>query len=160
MKLLALDCSTHVGWAFFDSFGAVPDFGTWHAPRTRNRDDYAFEWTAFEDWLAHRLDKLAPDVVGFEAPIIPRVRTFQKARAIRLSWGFAYAVETMCKRRRLRCIEANPSTVKAVFAGHGRAKKDRMVGAAIRRDWLVEDHNQADALGVALAAYEHIGLDL
>lgn len=158
MRLFVLDCSTHVGWAFFKACGAMPTFDTWHAPRGVDRDDFGAPWVAFEVWLACKLDELAPDVLGFEAPLLPRNKTFQKTRAIRMSWGFATVVETTARKRGLRCIECHPSTVKKRLAGHGKADKDAMIVAAIRAGWLVADDNQADALGVGLVTYDHVGL--
>jgi Holliday junction resolvasome RuvABC endonuclease subunit len=160
VRVLALDLSTHVGWAFFEKLDARPIVDTWHVPRNVDPDRLGLMFLAFERWLVRKLDDLAPDVLGIEAPILPRGRTFKKTKAIRMSWGFATVAEMVADRRGLRCIEAHPATVKLVLSGSGRAKKPAMIVAAIERGMIDGDGDgdQADACGVALVIYEHIGL--
>ena len=50
----------------------------------------------------------------------------------------------------------NPADAKIVLTGNGRAKKNDMVVAAVKRGYRVADEHQADAVAVALAAYDHI----
>jgi Holliday junction resolvasome RuvABC endonuclease subunit len=157
VRLLALDLSTHVGWAFFAHSRAKPTCNTWHAPeRSREkRDDFGPMFVAFEKWLALMVIDNRPHVLAFEAPILPRTRIFQKQRAIRMSYGFACMTEKVAAVARLRCVECHPSTVKVALAGNGKASKKQMVAAAVRRDFIVATEHEADACGVALVAFEH-----
>lgn len=157
MRLLALDLSTHVGWAFFAHRKAQPLLGTWHAPvrPKANRDDFAPMYVDFEMWLVHMLARHGPHVLAFEAPILPSLRTFQKQRAIRMSYGFACLTEKVARLEHLRCVECHPSTVKVALAGNGKATKRQMTSAAVRRDFIVATEHEADACGVALVAFEH-----
>ena len=157
MRLLALDLSTHVGWAFFAERNAAPLLDTWHAPERHKsaRDDFGPMALAFESWLIKMLLDHRPDVVAFEAPILPRTRVFQKQRAIRMSYGWAFITEKVCFGYGKRCIEAHPSTVKVALARSGKASKKQMVAAAVRRDFIVATEHEADACGVALVAFEH-----
>jgi Holliday junction resolvasome RuvABC endonuclease subunit len=152
-RLLALDLSTHVGWAFFAHGGAVPQLGTWHAPAAEPHN-YAARYYAFERWLTGRLRELQPDVVAFEAPILPR--NPGKAHAVRLSYGFAASAERLAFVAGIRCIEAYPSTVKVRLAGDGRAKKHQMINAASRLGFIPASEHEADAIGVGLVAFDHI----
>lgn len=154
--LLALDLSTHVGWAFYADRVARPIFGTWDAPRLLDRDNYGRLFCAFEDWLLRQFDKRDLDVLAFEAPILPKNRTFQKTRAVRISYGLAEITERVAWRRGVRCIECHPMTVKARFAGHGLARKHNMIAAATRLGFDVATEHEADALGVAAVAFDHI----
>jgi Holliday junction resolvasome RuvABC endonuclease subunit len=153
VRLLALDLSTHVGWAFFAHRAAKPLLGTWHAPERANRDDFGPMFVAFERWLGHMLIEHRPHVLAFEAPILPR--DLRRAHAIRMSYGFACMTERTATVARLRCVECHPSTVKVALAGNGRAKKPAMIAAAVRRDFAVATEHEADACGVALVAFEH-----
>jgi Holliday junction resolvasome RuvABC endonuclease subunit len=153
--LLALDLSTHVGWAFFAHRKAKPTTDTWHAPRLPHSDEYGPMFVAFEKWLAHMLSEHRPHVLAFEAPILPRTRIFQKQRAIRMSYGFAASTEKVATLEHLRCVECHPSTVKVALAGNGKASKRQMTSAAVRRDFIVATEHEADACGVALVAFEH-----
>jgi Holliday junction resolvasome RuvABC endonuclease subunit len=159
VRLLALDLSTHVGWAFFAHRKAAPLLDTWHAPERSKlaRDDFGPMFVAFEKWLAQMLVDHSPDVVAFEAPILPSLRTFQKQRAIRMSYGFAALTEKVVRECVLttRCVECHPSTVKVALAGNGKATKRQMTSAAVRRDFIVATEHEADACGVALVAFEH-----
>jgi Holliday junction resolvasome RuvABC endonuclease subunit len=157
VRLLALDLSTHVGWAFFAHRKAAPVLDTWHAPERSKlrRDDFGPMFVAFEKWLAHMLSEHRPHVVAFEAPILPRTRVFQKQRAIRMSYGFACLTEKVARLERIRCVECHPSTVKVALAGYGKASKRQMTSAAVRRDFTVATEHEADACGVALVAFEH-----
>ena len=133
MRLLALDLSTHVGWAFFAHRSAPPLLGTWDAPRRAKsaRDHYGSMFVDFEKWLAQMLSDHRPHVVAFEAPILPRTRVFQKQRAIRMSYGFAASAEKVAHLERLRCVECHPSMVKVALASHGKASKRQMISAAV-----------------------------
>lgn len=156
MRLLALDCSTHVGWAFFDAAGATPLLGTWHAPRLPDPDLFGAIFEAFERQLARLIHEHAPKVIAFEAPILPVTKTFQKVRAIRLSYGFAASAERVAYAFGLRCVECHPMSVKLKLAGRGNAKKPDMIAAAIRRGFEPATEHEADACGVALLAFDHI----
>lgn len=156
MRLLALDLSTHVGWVFYPDRTSPPHFSTWHAPRPLERDNYGLIFVAYETWLLSQLALLRPELLAFEAPILPRNKTFQKTRAIRLSYGFAEITERAALIRNLRCIECHPSTVKVRLAGHGHARKHHMMAAATRLGLDIATEHEADAVGVALAAFDHI----
>lgn len=155
-RVLALDLSGHVGWAFYASRDARPIFDTWHAPERRHRDVYGPLFAAFEDWLCDQIHKFKPLLIGFEAPILPRVRVFQKQRAIRISYGLAEITERIAYQRRIRCVEVHPSTVKVRLAGRGNAKKHHMVLAANKLGLEVTSDHEADAIGVALATMDHV----
>jgi len=67
VRLLALDLSTHVGWAFFAHRRATPLLGTWDAPpRAKSaRDHYGPMFVDFEKWLARMLSDHRPNVLAF-----------------------------------------------------------------------------------------------
>jgi Holliday junction resolvasome RuvABC endonuclease subunit len=153
VRLLALDLSTNVGWAFFARRDAEPVMSTWRAPKA-SMENYGLRYHEFELWLELLLDRYRPGVVAFEAPIMPR--NPGKAHAARLSFGFAAETERIAYKRQLRCLECHFSTVKVRLAGSGKAKKRQMISAAIRRGYHVETEHEADAIGVGLVAFDHI----
>lgn len=159
MRLLALDLSTHVGYAFYHERTAVPMLGTWDADNAcrllAQRGEFGALFHAYDCWLQDTL-RLMPDVLAFEAPILPRGRTFQKTRAIRMSYGLAEITERIAWTRGLRCLECHPATVKVRLAGHGKARKHTMIAAATRLGLDVATEHEADAVGVALVAYDHV----
>lgn len=140
MMILALDLSTHTGWAA-GPLGGRPSFGTHHLPKTG--DDIGRMLVAYEDWLRAMVADVRPTHVFFEAPILS-----QRTMTARKLMGLASETERLCHRLGLPVREVNLMTVKKRFTGSGRAEKARMIEEARRRGWDVKDDNQADALAI------------
>jgi crossover junction endodeoxyribonuclease RuvC len=159
VRLLALDTSTHVGWALFAHPHRVVDFDTWEMPDGNTADDMGTRWLAFDFWLSGMIRNHRPLTIAFEAPISPNM-PFAKSntRTMRLLHGITVIAETVAARHGVRCIEVPNSTAKLRLVGDHRAKKPAMIAAAMRLGHQVADDNQADAIGVALATYEHLGI--
>ena len=148
MKILALDLATRTGWAC----GAVNGEPRWGIKViARPHTDVGAFASAYDLWLSDMITVEQPDLLVFEAPILPRQTTLDTARKL---MGLAFLTELIAFRRDLACREVNIRTVKKFFAGHGHAAKSDMIDAARRHGWNVKDDNEADALGVwALAAH-------
>jgi Holliday junction resolvasome RuvABC endonuclease subunit len=160
VRVLALDCSTHVGWAVFESPAGRVRFDTWRAPKSFLHANYGRSFVALEQWLVDQLTRYVPDVVAFEAPIMPFAGFIEQRSSldiVRLLVGMASVVELVATRAGARCIEVPVPTAKKRLSGNGRATKREMINAAINLGHLVEDDHQADAIAVALAASDHIG---
>jgi Holliday junction resolvasome RuvABC endonuclease subunit len=162
MRLLALDISSHVGWVAFHRPGALAGIGTWHVPDSPRLGE-RFLW--FERWLIGKAREHRPDVLAFEEPI--RGLPWRKAGTDRyttmpvqkLLQGLAAIAELVGALNECnRIIEVPTATAKKKLAGHGRADKTMMIAAALRMGITVADEHQADALAVALCAYEHCGV--
>jgi Holliday junction resolvasome RuvABC endonuclease subunit len=160
-SVLALDCSTNVGWALFDGPHAAPRFGTWRAPSAHLHDNLGRAFVALEAWLVDMVRVHQPDVIAFEAPIMPFVQRREDHHSspdvVRLLVGLVSIVELVATRSRLRCIEVPVPTAKKRMTGSGWATKRDMVNAVVKLGHLVEDDHQADAIAVALSTYDHLG---
>ena len=159
-RVLALDCSTNVGWALFEGAGGPVRFSTWRAPKSFLQAEYGRSFVALEEWLNDMISVHAPDVVAFEAPITPFAGFVEQRSSldiVRLLIGLATVVELVATRARLRCIEVPVPTAKKRVCGTGRATKRDMINAVVNLGHLVEDDHQADAIAVALATYDHLG---
>jgi Holliday junction resolvasome RuvABC endonuclease subunit len=154
MKVLALDCSTSVGWAFFKAHGAAPMCGTWKAPSTWSIEDYGSRFAKFHDWLCDMLTTLEPNVLAFESPVLPRgsMDFPTTEHTLRTLIGLVSVAELVAKLRGVRCREVNVSTAKKALTGNGRAQKSDMIVAATNRGFGVADDHQADACAVGLVA--------
>lgn len=146
-KILAADLSSHTGWAVGRP-GGIVRFGTYHLPSTG--DEIGRFLVAFGEWFTAMLDFESPDIVIYEAPILPRQTTPMTARKL---MGLASHLEVCCLKRDLPhhpipCREVANATVKKFLAGHGFAKKPEMIAAAKGLGFDVKDDNQADALGI------------
>jgi Holliday junction resolvasome RuvABC endonuclease subunit len=159
-RVLALDCSTNVGWALFEHAAGSVRFGTWRAPKSLLHAEYGRSFVALEEWLNDMISLHAPDVVAFEAPITPFAGFIEQRSSldiVRLLIGLATVVELVATRARLRCVEVPVPTAKKRVCGTGRATKRDMINAVVKIGHLVEDDHQADAIAVALATYDHLG---
>lgn len=152
--LLALDCSTHVGWAYFSASGAAPRCGTWRAPPAWAIEDYGGRFKAFHDWLADMLTTMQPEGLAFESPLLPRgsMNMQTTEHTLRTLIGLVSVAELIAKLRDLRCFEVNVATAKKELAGSGRAEKRDMLIAATNRGFPCADDHQADACAVGLVA--------
>lgn len=155
-SLLALDCSTFVGFAFFSAPDARPKCGTWKAPKAWVIEDYGRRFAAFHDFLADTLTTMQPDALAFESPILPRGTMSMQTteHTLRTLIGLVSIAELIARLREVRCLEVNVATAKKALTGNGRAEKSDMVAAATNRGWAVADDHQADACAVALVAME------
>ncbi len=88
------------------------------------------------------------DHVCYESPVFMPSGT--QIATLRKLFSLAGLTELICHRRDLTVTEANNSSVKKYFAGHGRAKKPAMIAAAKARGFDVANDDEADALGIWL----------
>lgn len=151
--ILALDLATNTGFAF-----GVPGIKTPRSGRMSLPDRGAQLGTfalAFEDWLGPILDKGAPELVIFEAPILHRKNALLVVRKLT---GLCWSTEVMCKRRGILCREVNNLELKRFFAGHGWAQKYETIDVCRRYGWDPESDDEADALSIwALACFFYGG---
>lgn len=153
-SVLALDCSTFVGWAYFSADGAAPKCGTWKAPKAWAVEDYGLRFAKFHNWLADMLTTFRPDALAFESPVLPRGSQglVTTEHTLRTLIGLVSVAELVTHLRGVRCFEVNVATAKKMLTGNGRAEKADMVIAATSRGFDVGDDHQADACAVGLVA--------
>jgi Holliday junction resolvasome RuvABC endonuclease subunit len=160
VRCLALDLSTHAGWVAFREPGDLIGQGTWLLPDGRRSGP---RFVAFHEWLGRRVIEYRPDILAFEEPIrgIPgrQMGATTNMHTQKLLQGLATIAELVAAEHDIkRCIEVPTSTAKKKLAGHGRADKHQMKAAAVNAGVIVGDEHQADALAVAMCAYEHCGV--
>lgn len=143
MRILAIDLSSHTGFAIGDTDGE-PRCGTLELPKTG--EDVGTFLLAFDCWIRDIVALEKPTVICFEAPILMAGKT--SLATARKLMGLASHTEFVAADLHITCREANIMTVKAFFAGTGRASKDDMIAAARRYGWTPRNDNEADALAV------------
>lgn len=144
--LLALDLSTHVGWAFGRP-GDRPRFGTWLLPSMAEPGRCG---AALERALADAITVLAPTRIVVEAPLpLPAQTNMATAR---LQLGLALVVQMVAYWRDLpapqevRADQARMGVLgRARFGGRDEAKQAVLRWCRLQ-DWKVEDDNAGDAL--------------
>lgn len=169
-SLLALDLSTHTGWAYWRDCQKAPLCGTEKLPKTHNPEDYGARTWPLMDWLEAFLNSGPVDAIAYESPFIPlaggagKTATFNTTQhAIRLQISLASTIETVAKKRLVRCVEVATSSAKVAMIGFGHRPKDQpkfdwkraMLIAATRAGYRVSNDHEADAVAVGKVAAEH-----
>jgi len=143
LNVLALDTSkSGTGWAHGRPFD-VPVSGTVSFSRAGKSIGYAM--CRMGDFLSEKITECKPDLVAFESPL-----TAGKGNAPtrRLLICLAGEVERYCDPNKIRCVEAEVSTIRKHFCGHGRAKKPQVMSRCDELGWAYVDDNAADALAL------------
>lgn len=148
MITLALDLSTHVGWACGVP-GAEPDGGDVDLPSGSGR--HGAMGAALLDLLADLHAVQHFDRIVVEAPLPPAAQT--SANTARIQFGLAFVVEVFGFRRAIPVREARADEVRLCMLGRARPAKGEIIAWCRARGWSPSTHNVADAM--ALLAYAH-----
>lgn len=170
-SLLAIDVSTHTGWAYWQDIAKPPVCGTEKLPKVHNPDDYGARTWPLMDWLETFLNSAGVDAIAYEAPFIPMglnkggaTSNFNTTQhTIRLQISLASTIETVAKKRLVRCVEVATQSAKVALIGFGRKPKDQpkfdwkreMLIAATRAGYRVSNDHEADAIAVGKVAAHH-----
>ena len=141
IDLLAFDLGMSSGWAKGPP-NARPVFGT--IQLTPCKGDYGALMLEFEG----EIDNLMHGVrmVGYEQPILhPK----NQIHGTMIDVGLAVDLERYCADLgHIDYMSWVPNHLKSFFAGHGFAKKERMVSRARQLGYICRNHHEADALAV------------
>jgi len=140
--ILSLDLATNTGFCI-GAPGQTPAFGEHRLPSTG--DDIGTFACAYEDWLTAQLTTHAPQLVIFEAPILPKMTQLMTVRKLT---GLAWETERLCKRAKVRCLEGRKATVNKAITGSGRASKDDTKAALRRYGFKVVGEDESDAVAL------------
>lgn len=144
MIILALDTGHKTGWALFDEHGLIKS-GVMEIDNTYDGKCFA----DFEQSLAILLTDSNPSKVVLEKPV------FRGANTRRL-WGFVSIVQMMAHKRNLIYNEENIVSIKKFITGKGNAKKKDVMKSIENKGYNFADDNEADAIALALYAFEKI----
>ena len=142
MKLLALDISsTNIGYVVWDGDGAET-VGT-----LTLKGDLLARIVAAQPQIEALVERVQPDAIAYEGPA-HRAHALSMVAQQRMV-GIALLIAGL---RKIPLVEIAPSAAKKALSGNGNANKQMMemcAGAYLSG----HDEHQADALGVALAAW-------
>lgn len=145
MRVLFLDLATITGYGA-GSVAGVEESGTITFPKTG--DDFGTLVWAMLDTFGDLADRLKPDQIGYEAPVMPKKTTMQTLRKLYLMGPM---VEAVALKRKIPCFEGMRSEILTHFLGRGypqdRETRQSHVKTKCRaRGWKFIDDNEADAL--------------
>lgn len=145
MKLLALDISsTNIGYVVWDG-SRVGAFGTLALKST----NLLTRLTMAHPLIESLIDRTNPDAIAYEGPAH---KTY--ALAMIAQQRMVGVILLTVGMRHLPLIEIAPAAAKKALTRKGNANKDTMQLYASAYTDLPFDEHQADALGVALAAWD------
>lgn len=154
--ILALDLATQTGFCVGRPDATHPVFGEFKIPP---QGDQIGRFAAiFLEWFDGIMEFYEPELMVFEAPILPKMTNPQTVRKLN---GLAVLAEwSATQKYKIKCAEARASSVKKYFTGTGRAQKEDTVAACRKYGWAVKSDDAADACAlwaysVALYAKEH-----
>lgn len=144
MKILALDLGTKTGWAFGDTkddsqvYSGVQDFSL------KRGESSGMRLLNFDKWIYDMLAKHKPQVVGYEMP------HQRGGHATQLLLGMLGILHVACVKAGVQYSSVHSATLKKFATGSGRASKEEMISAAMKkfRRALLIDDNEADALHI------------
>ena len=151
-SLLALDLGQRCGWAVRLPESRIIS-GVWHCGRDAHEDEAA-PFLKFRSYLTEakqRCDKLGQPItsIRFErVDFIPKERT--GVLAVHMWGGFWGCLLHWAGHHRIAIEGVAVSTLKKRMTGSGRADKDAVIRAVRQRGYRPSDHNEADALALAL----------
>jgi len=138
--ILALDLATNTGWCCGKPTDANPEFGHFTIPPTG--DDVGRFGLTFAAWLKGVVIARRPELLIFEAPILPKKTQPMTTRKL---MGLAVLTEMIARSQNVRCREGRASSVKKHFTGYGHAKKVDTIEICRRYGWRVTTDDEADA---------------
>jgi Holliday junction resolvasome RuvABC endonuclease subunit len=155
--ILALDISQRcTGFAHDSREAGRPLTGVFRAPKAGGSAeegwDYGITFAKYHEWLDDMLAAVRPAICAFEAPLnvagMRRTTRLNSQTTVRILLGLAAITEMALKEHGIRAVEANISSVKKHFAGHGFADKAAIMARCHQLGWLVENNDAADAAAV------------
>lgn len=161
--IVAFDLATRTGWAHLERALERPypriESGYFDLNANGGKDmRWGHKLRSGELWIRAAIPPLDPTVrVVIEAP-----QQFKSRDAARVCWGMYTLVHSVCADMRLLHdpVEIPGPTLKKWATGSGKAKKPDMIKAAVYKSArAIKDHNEADAVLLALYAHQELKLD-
>jgi Holliday junction resolvasome RuvABC endonuclease subunit len=149
--VLTLDLGNKTGWALILPDGTVRHGVQDFTPEGHDQPHERF--LRFRAWLLDVKARLEiqritlGEVIYEDATFIPAMSGAFALQCRGAYWG---ALVTWCGHHRIGYRGVSPQTIKKAIAGHGRAKKAKVTAAVRAAGFRVSDHNEADAVAIAL----------
>ena len=155
MRILGIDMGTHTGWCTMESDGGsihVHQTNCYHLKKMMELHGSVGRWVGFLNLLSEYGGDA--DYIAYEE--VPSA-VHSAAGAARVYGALFATLELWCMEHKKELVPISIQAVKKAMTGTGRASKEMMLKAARKRFTVpVIDHNQADAMGVCLAAFAHL----
>lgn len=151
IRVLALDTSTHTGWAHCGpSPTDRPVYGTLNLPGWR-RDVVGKSYAALHSFVSDKIRNESITHVVIERPLTVHAHAYNEGKDADLAaalLGLVAIGECAAVLAGARCHIESPATIRKHFVGNGRPRdpKAAVMARCSQLGWRVADDNQADAL--------------
>lgn len=147
--ILCLDLATWTGWAHWRPGMERPRSGVLRLPKTGENVGRFLKH--LHNWVVPFCKLEGIDMVIYEAPILHMGKTTPET-VIKLM-NLAGHTEFICELLKIRtCLSVNNATVRKHFTGRGAGPSEVMKQGVVlgceRRNWPVDDDNEADACAI------------
>ena len=147
MKILALDCATKTGWAYWDGKRLVSGVQDFALKRGESR---GILFLRFNRWLRQEFG--GAGIVTYEQA------HHRGGAATEVCVGLTTRAQEFAAEIRAESLPCHTATLKKFATGSGRAGKGDVVAAVMVR-WGIgaQDDNEADAVALVQWAKEEVG---
>jgi len=149
MKILGFDCATNTGWAVLEDEKIV-ESGVQSFVKKRGQSN-GILFLKFRAWVVELIAMVKPDVIVFEQA------HFRGGAATEICVGLQTRVQEAAEEAKIDYMPVTTSQVKKALLGKGRGSKEEMIAAAeLILGRAPQTDDEADAVGVCLAAWEEL----
>lgn len=150
IKVLALDTSTHTGWAHCVDGSDKPAFGTYDLPGWK-RESVGKSYAALFRFVTEKIIEHKITHLVVERPLTVHAHAYDKGKNADLAaalLGFVCVAETVAALHSIKCHVESPSTIRKHFLGNGKPAdpKSAVIARCKSLGLRVTDDNQADAI--------------
>lgn len=149
MRVLALDISTHVGWAADSDDRRGPRTGTFHLQH--GAIEFGKAGAEFGDWLSViMIDRFRPEFVAVEAAAMTGAGIVMNRDTGRLLIGLTFMAASVAAACGLGYGEYSVQTWRRHFLNHGRPENPKRQARERCRQlgWVADSDDAAEAAGL------------
>lgn len=148
MNIWALDLGLKTGWAFRTEQDGV--FTGTVRQRRKTKDAYGIKFMLFESFLNDSCDTYGmPDIVVYEG-----VQSHKGVYAAHCYGGYKAVLTAWCEKHGVYYEPLSVQEIKRYATGKGAASKTEMIYSAVKKGYLPQDDNEADAIAILHAFME------
>ena len=149
MTILGLDLATRTGWALCED-GKITESGAVNF-KVQRGESPGMRYLFLRRWLDR--NPLALNLTIYEDA------HYRGGAATEVCVGMVTTVQEWCAARGVEHMKCHTQRLKKWFTGSGRASKADMMAEASRRTGRkVTDNDEADAIALALFAWDQVGV--
>jgi len=149
--ILALDLATKTGYAC-NCTGLGSIISGVQTFDVKRGESPGMRFLRCRGWLNEMNDLVKPDIISYEQA------HHRGGAATACGVGLVTVVLEFAALHKIEVTSVHSATLKKWATGNGRASKDQMVAAAIRKGHQPQDDNEADALLLLYYTIESLGV--